>query len=78
MVFIGSPSRLNKARCKVATLTTGNTWPGPGEFGRSYRLALVADPDVDFRLKEGRFCLKRSLIEQGGRDAARRAYELFY
>lgn len=47
-------------------------------LGRSYRLALVADQDADLRLNEGRFCLKRSLIEQGGEDAARRAFEGFY
>lgn len=47
-------------------------------LGRSYRLALVADQDVDLKLKEGRFCLKRSLIEQGGEGAARRAFEVFY
>ncbi|MDA3832989.1 MAG: DUF45 domain-containing protein, partial [Spirochaetales bacterium] len=35
-------------------------------LGRSYRLALVAEQDTDLKLKEGRFCLKRSLIEQGG------------
>lgn len=29
-------------------------------------------------LKEGRFCLKRALIEQGGEDAARQAFEAFY
>ncbi|MCD6533064.1 MAG: M48 family metallopeptidase [Deltaproteobacteria bacterium] len=47
-------------------------------LGRSYRLALVADQDVDLKLKEGRFCLKRLLIEQGGESAARRAFEVFY
>jgi predicted metal-dependent hydrolase len=41
-------------------------------------LALVTDQDVDLKLKEGRFCLKRSLIEQGGEDAARQAFEAFY
>lgn len=29
-------------------------------------------------LKDGCFCLSRELIEQGGKDAARRAFEQFY
>ncbi len=47
-------------------------------LGRSYRLALVNEQDADLKLKEGRFCLKRSLIEQGGEAAAKRAFEAFY
>nr|MBI9047666.1 M48 family metallopeptidase [Anaerolineaceae bacterium] len=47
-------------------------------LGRSYRLAMVSDQDADLKLKEGRFCLKRSLIEQGGPPAAKKAFELFY
>ena len=34
-------------------------------LGCAYRLALVANQDQDLQLKEGRFCLKRTLIEQG-------------
>lgn len=47
-------------------------------LGRSYRLALVADQDADLFLKEGRFCLKRALIDFGGESAARKAFETFY
>ena len=47
-------------------------------LGSSYRLSLVAEQDVDLQLKEGRFCLKRSLIERGGEGVARRAFESFY
>ncbi len=47
-------------------------------LGRSYRLALVFDQDVDLKLKDGRFCLKRSLIEMGGGAAAKKAFEAFY
>lgn len=47
-------------------------------LGRSYRLSLVADQDVDLKLKDGRFCLKRSVIDQGGEPAARNAFETFY
>jgi predicted metal-dependent hydrolase len=47
-------------------------------LGRSYRLALVAGQEDDLLLKEGRFCLKRSLIEQEGEQAAKQAFEAFY
>jgi predicted metal-dependent hydrolase len=47
-------------------------------LGRSYRLALVAGQEDDLQLKEGRFCLKRDLIEQGGEAAAKSAFEAFY
>ena len=47
-------------------------------LGRSYRLALVAGQAVDLKLKEGRFCLKRELIERGGEGAAKQAFETFY
>ncbi|WP_028585016.1 M48 family metallopeptidase [Desulfogranum mediterraneum] len=47
-------------------------------LGRSYRLSLVADQDVDLKLLEGRFCLKRSLIDAGGEAAAKAAFEAFY
>ncbi len=47
-------------------------------LGRSYRLSLVPDQEVDLLLKQGRFYLKRSLIDQGGEGAARGAFEAFY
>jgi hypothetical protein len=47
-------------------------------LGRSYRLSLVSDQDVDLKLLEGRFCLKRSLIDASGHEAAKRAFEEFY
>ncbi len=47
-------------------------------LGRAYRLALVTKQDQDLQLKEGRFCLKRALIEQGGEAAAKCAFEAFY
>lgn len=47
-------------------------------LGRSYRLSLVIDQDVDLKLLEGRFCLKRSLIDTGGEAAAKAAFESFY
>lgn len=47
-------------------------------LGRSYRLALVSDQDADLLLKEGRFCLKRALIDLGGESAARKVFEAFY
>lgn len=47
-------------------------------LGSSYRLSLVSEQTVDLQLKDGRFCLRRALIEQGGEGAARAAFEAFY
>jgi len=47
-------------------------------LGRSYRLSLQTDQECDLKLKEGRFFLKRSLIDEHGVDAARKAFETFY
>lgn len=47
-------------------------------LGRGYRLSLVSDQDIDLKLLNGRFCLKRDLIENNGVQAAKRAFEAFY
>lgn len=47
-------------------------------LGRSYRLALVADQTVDLKLKDGRFCLNRNLIDAQGTGAAKKAFESYY
>jgi predicted metal-dependent hydrolase len=47
-------------------------------LGRAYRLSLVSGQSCDLRLKDGRFCLDRGLIEQGGVASARRAFETYY
>lgn len=47
-------------------------------LGSSYRLSLVFGKAADLQLKDGRFCLRRTLIEQGGEGAARAAFEAFY
>ncbi|HBC08318.1 MAG TPA: M48 family peptidase [Rhodospirillaceae bacterium] len=47
-------------------------------LGSSYRLLLVSTPDAPVALKEGRFCLDRKIVDDGGEDAARRAFEAFY
>lgn len=47
-------------------------------LGSHYRLALVSNQDVPLKLKDGRFCLSRKLIERGGTEAARKAFECFY
>lgn len=47
-------------------------------LGRSYRLSLVTEQDVVLKLKDGRFCLQRSLVDEGGGTAARKAFEAFY
>ena len=47
-------------------------------LGRAYRLSLVSDQDDALQLKEGRFSLSRAVIEQGGIDAAKLAFEKYY
>ena len=47
-------------------------------LGGAYRLALVSDQDQPLKLKDGRFCLSRDVIEHGGTEAARAAFEHFY
>jgi predicted metal-dependent hydrolase len=43
-------------------------------LGCTYRLSLVINSDCPLQLKDGRFCLDRALIEQGGVTAAKRAF----
>jgi len=47
-------------------------------LGSSYRLLLVQVQDEPVKLKDGRFCLQRKIVEAGGEDAAKRAFEKFY
>lgn len=47
-------------------------------LGSSYRLQLVPEQDEPLKLKDGRFCLLRSVVEAGGEGAARKAFESFY
>ena len=47
-------------------------------LGRTYRLVLVSGQAQDLLLKEGRFCLKREIIEQRGIEAAKQAFEHYY
>jgi predicted metal-dependent hydrolase len=47
-------------------------------LGSSYRLQLMNQQDQPLKLKDGRFCLLRSVIENGGRKAAHLEFELFY
>lgn len=47
-------------------------------LGRSYRLLLVADQDEPVLLKNGRFCLRRDLVETGDVDAARTVFRDYY
>lgn len=56
-------------------------WVGGESFlylGSSYRLQLVAHQDETLLLKDGRFCLSRSVLETGKPDAAAQAFEAFY
>ena len=47
-------------------------------LGRSYRLLLIAEQTETLKLKEGRFCLNRKLIDKGGTKAAQKAFEAYY
>lgn len=47
-------------------------------LGSNYRLLLVGQQDEALKLKEGRFCLLRSVVDQGGKDAAHHAFQDFY
>ena len=47
-------------------------------LGRSYQLSLVDNQQSNLLLKKGRFCLKRRLIDKGGNDAAKKAFEAYY
>ncbi|HOY24161.1 MAG TPA: SprT family zinc-dependent metalloprotease [Cellvibrio sp.] len=47
-------------------------------LGRAYRLSLITDQPQDLILKEGRFCLNRKLIDDGGTEAAKVAFESYY
>lgn len=47
-------------------------------LGSSYRLQLVPEQDEPLKLKDGRFCLLRSVVDAGGEESARKAFEYFY
>ena len=47
-------------------------------LGSNYRLQLVQEQDEPLKLKDGRFCLLRSVIENGGSKTAHQAFEVFY
>jgi len=47
-------------------------------LGRSYRLSLVSNQEQKLLLKDGRFCLDRRIVEQGGAQSARQAFEAYF
>jgi predicted metal-dependent hydrolase len=47
-------------------------------LGSSYRLSLTNEQDELLKLKDGRFLLLRSVLEQGGCNAAQLAFKEFY
>lgn len=47
-------------------------------LGSSYRLQMVDEQDEPLKLKDGRFCLLRSIVEAGGSKAAHLTFEAFY
>ena len=47
-------------------------------LGSSYRLSLVDEQDELLKLKDGRFCLLRAVLEKDGKTGALAAFETFY
>lgn len=47
-------------------------------LGRSYRLLLVADQEEALLLKNGRFCLRRDLVDRGEIAAAKTVFRDYY
>lgn len=47
-------------------------------LGRAHRLSLVSGQGADLKLKDGRFCLDRHLVEKDGQAAARNAFENYF
>ncbi len=47
-------------------------------LGRAYRLLLVGDQDEPLKLRNGRFALRRDLVERGEMAAAKAAFRDFY
>jgi predicted metal-dependent hydrolase len=47
-------------------------------LGRSYRLSLVADQEAPLLLKDGRFQLRRDLVDEGEVEAAKVAFRDYY
>ncbi len=47
-------------------------------LGRSYRLLLVADQEEPLLLKNGRFCLRRDLVDRGEIEAAKSAFRDYF
>ncbi len=47
-------------------------------LGRSYRLSLVADQHVPLLLRNGRFCLRRDLVDLGEVVAAKAAFREYF
>jgi hypothetical protein len=65
---------LNATRV-VREWVNGESFP---YLGSRYRLQLVADQDEPLKLKDGSFHLHRSVIDQGGSEAAQAAFIRFY
>jgi len=47
-------------------------------LGRAYRLLLVSDQDKPLLLRNGRFCLRRDLVDEGEMAAAQAAFRDYY
>lgn len=65
---------LNAARV-TREWVNGESFPYLGSY---YRLQLEREQNEPLKLKDGRFHLRRSIVENGGSDAGREAFKAFY
>ncbi|HEX2958440.1 MAG TPA: YgjP-like metallopeptidase domain-containing protein, partial [Chitinispirillaceae bacterium] len=47
-------------------------------LGSAYRLSLISGQVETLKLKDGRFCLNREIIDTGRTEAAKKTFENFY
>ena len=47
-------------------------------LGRSYRLLLVGEQEEPLRLKNGRFCLRRDIVDRGDMSAAQATFRDYF
>jgi predicted metal-dependent hydrolase len=67
--------------CDLNSARVVREWVNGESFlylGGAYRLLLVAEQDESVKLKDGRFCLLRSVVDRGGQAAAHEAFRDFY
>ena len=72
--FCRTPGLHRISPCSACEWRAPFRWPWPHRF----RLLLVQQQDEPLKLKDGRFCLQREIVENGGEAAAKRLFDRFY